>query len=518
MNPEGGSAAAPAQPEEISWGLPLLMLVVGAFMAILDSSIVNVAIPALESAMSATTDQIQWVVTVYLLAMGVVIPASGWLGDRLGYRRLYVLSLVVFTAGSFLCGLSWSTTSLVAFRAFQAIGGGMIMPVTMAMVFRLVPPNRVGTAMGFFGVALMGAPAVGPTLGGYLVQYVDWRLIFYVNVPVGILGVLGTLAWVKELPRPDAGRFDLRGFVTAAVGLFALLFALSEAPTYGWTSETIVLLLYVSAAALSLFVYFELTGTQPLLDLRVFRYLQFTLSNVVAVVVSVGLFAGLFYVPLFLQTVVGLGALQTGLLLLPAALVTAALMPISGALYDRVGPAPLAAVGLAVLTVTTFLFHNLAVDTPTATVLLWLVLRSFGMGLAMMPVQTAGMTWIPPDEISRASAVTNILQRVAASFGLAVLTSLLTDRTAAHTAALSAALSPANPALAALAPALAALARTGLSASQVVGALVARQGFVLGIDDMFVVAAAIAAVGILPAIAIRKNPHGMARAGPAGLE
>ncbi|WP_430626141.1 DHA2 family efflux MFS transporter permease subunit [Sulfobacillus thermotolerans] len=314
------------------WGVALAVLILGGFMAILDTSIVNIAIPKLESVFSVDTAEVQWVVTIYMLTLGVVVPLAGYLGERFGYRTIYVISLIVFTIGSALSGLSWSLGVLTVFRVLQALGGGLIMPITMAMVYRIVPRDRIGTAMGFWGLGIIVAPAIGPTLGGWLVEYINWRLIFYINVPIGIIGVLLALAYVPKFPSRHMGTFDLMGFILSASGLFGLLLALSEGQTWGWGSEPIILLLVGSVFLLILFSLWELSVEHPLLDLRVFSRGSFTMANLLVVVITVSMYSGLFYVPLFLQTVVGYGALETGLMMMPAALASAIMMPISGRL------------------------------------------------------------------------------------------------------------------------------------------------------------------------------------------
>ncbi len=515
----GGVATTGGVPPVIAgtWGIALLTLIVGAFMSLLDSSIVNVAIPTLESAFSATTSQIQWVITIYLLVLGVVVPSTGWLSDRIGTKRLYLISLAVFTIGSFFSGLAWSLPALIAFRAFQAIGGGVIMPITMSMLYQLVPRSRIGSAMGFFGLALILAPAIGPTLGGYLVEYVDWRFIFYVNVPIGVLGILAGAAYIPEFARRAAGAFDLAGALTSAIGLFALLFALSEGADWGWGSEAIILLFYVAFAALALFVYIELHTERPLLDMHAFRYGQFTLSLVITALTSVALYTGVFYVPLFLQEAVGLGAFHTGLVLLPASLVTAVLMPVSGRLFDRLGPAPLAVVGMAVLTITTYIFHNLSVDTPASTVVWWMALRGIGMGLGMTTVMTSGLTWIPTDEVTRASAISNIVQRVSASFGLAALTSAVTDWQAAFSSVYAAGMNASNAVAVHLYQGATALLGSAGQAAALLTGLAERQAFVTAIDRLFVIGAAIVVVGIVPSFFLRTNRSGGPGMGRGGM-
>lgn len=517
-------ATAAADRPTGAWGVALFVLVIGAFMSILDSSIVNIAIPTIENQFGVNTAQVQWVVTVYLLALGVVVPASGWLGERYGLKQIYIFALIVFTIGSALCGLSWSLGALTLFRVLQAVGGGLIMPVTMSLVYRIVPRERIGTAMGFWGLALITAPAIGPTLGGYLVEYVNWRLIFYVNVPIGIVGVLLAMATVPNLPGRVRGPFDWGGLATAGIGLFALLLAFSEGQTWGWGSEAIVLLFYGSVVSLILFVYLQLTSKHPLLDLKVFRYGSFGLANGLSMVVSVALFSGIFYVPLFLQTVVGYGALETGLMMMPAALVTAVFMPISGRLYDRFGARPLVVVGMAILAWGTFLLHNITATTPPGAIIVWLSIRSVGIGLSMMPLTTAGMSAVPTMEMPSASAINNILQRISGSFGLAILTVVLESQTTTHAANLATGYSPANPAamgyMAMFTHYLATQGMTAVQAGQVTLTMLAgqvqQQAFVMGMDDLFTVTTALIGVALVLAFFLKTYwIHGQQKPGMA---
>lgn len=507
-----------------SWAVAVLVALIGPFMAILDSSIVNVAIPTIMRVFNTNTSTVEWVVTIYMLALGVVVPLSGWMGDRLGLKRLYILSLAVFTVGSFLCAFSWNIDSLIAARVIQAVGGGMIMPTTMAMISRMVPRERFGSAMGIFGIALMVGPAIGPTLGGYLVEYVDWRWIFTINLPVGALGILLAFLALPEFPGGEAGRLDIGGAVTSGVGLFCLLLALSKGNDWGWSSESIVFLFYISAVSLGLFVYLELTCDQPLLDLRVFRYTTFTLANIMVIVTTISLFAGVFYVPLFLQNIRRLGAMETGLLMMPAALASGLMMPVTGRLYDRVGPKPMCLTGLLILAYTTYLFHQLDVSTPFRTIQLWLVLRSAGMSLAMMPAQTAALAVIPTVLVGRASAITNIINRVSGSFGIAVFTTILTNRQALHSGRLAGEITAANPAVDHFLRQVEAYLGGGLAAgsqAKTVGltylqGMVAQTSFVQALDDIFVLMAALALVGLVPSLFLEKG-GGSARPG-MGME
>ncbi len=506
-----GNSTAKGDPAT-HWIIPVLIALIGAFMSILDSSIVNVAIPTIMNVFNTNTSTVEWVVTIYMLALGVVVPLSGWLGDRLGFKRLYILSMAVFVFGSLLCTLSWNVDSLIAARVVQAFGGGMIMPTTMSMVIRMVPRERLGGGMGIFGIALLVAPAVGPTLGGYLVEYVDWRWIFTINLPIGITGILLSWFFLPEFPPVDPGKLDIGGVLTSAVGLFSLLLALSKGGDWGWTSEGVVFLFYISAVSLGLFIYLELTQENPLLELRVFRYTTFTLANIMVVITTIGLFAGIFYIPLFLQTIRGLGAMETGLLMMPGAIASGMMMPVAGQLYDRFGPKVLAVAGLLSLSYTTYLLHNIDVITPTKLIVTWLVLRGLGMSFANMPAQTAAMAVVPPGLVGRASAITNIINRVSASFGIAVLTSILNHRVAAHAADLAGNITASNPAVSDFFQRLGAYLGAGPVTAQVkslgtayLQGVVSRVAYVKGIDDIFVIASLITLAGVIPAVFLQRG-------------
>ncbi len=495
------------------WLAPVLVALIGAFMSILDSSIVNVAIPTIMNVFNASTDSVQWVSTVYMLALGVIVPLSGWLGDKLGYKRLYIISMGVFIGGSLLCGLSWSMNSLIAARVIQAFGGGMIMPTTMAMIYRMVPRDKIGGGMGIFGVALLVAPALGPTIGGYLVEYVDWRWIFTINLPIGIVGILLSIFILPEFQSKHPGKLDLAGAFSSASMLFCLLLALSKGQDWGWLDERTILLFAVSFFSLILFIYLEMTSENPLLELRVFKYLSFTMANLLVVVTTVGMYAGMFYLPLFLQTVRGLGAMETGLLMMPGALFSGMLMPITGKLFDKVGPRPLALFGVALLAFLTYQFHDLNLATATSTITFWVLLRGGVMAFANMPAQTAALVDIPNELVGRASAITNIISRVSSSFGLAVLTSLLTSRQAFHSARYAWTITAADPTVSGAVAAVTGAIGGGLRGKS--GALLWLQGqiaklsFVGAVDDVFVVAAAFTVIALVPAFFLKRGTAGV---------
>jgi len=334
-----------------------------------------------------------------------------------------------------------------------------------------------------------------------------------------VIGILLSLFVLPEFQSAHPGKLDWAGGITSAGGLFCLLLALTKGPDWGWTAEPTVILLTLAFFALVLFVYIELTAENPLLSLKVFTYRSFTMANLMVLVVSIVMFSGLFFLPLFLQSFRGLGAMETGLLMMPGALISGLMMPVVGRLFDRLGPRPLAVTGIVLLVFISWLFHFLNLATATSTIILWTVIRGLVLPLANMPAQTAAMVDIPTELVGRASAMTNIVQRVASSFGIAVLTSVLTTRQALHGQWLAWTVNPSNPAaMSALAHAGAVMgggARgRGLALAFLQGQAL-KTGFVNGIDDVFLITAVITAIAFVPALFLKRPKSGMRPGGAA---
>ena len=430
--PEQPPRRVDAVPEESAtgWRIPLAVLIGGMFMSILDVSIVNVAIATIQSDFGGSTADVAWVTTAYSLVLGVIVPASAWLGDRFGLDRVYMIALAGFAAGSALCGLAWSLNSLIAFRVIQAIPGGLLPVVTLTMVYRIVPRQKIGTAMGMYGLGIVFAPAIGPTLGGYLVEYMSWRLVFYINVPVGVLGLIAAAIALPKFTRAPTRPFDVWGFITVATGLVALLLAFSEGQSWGWSSYRVLILIVGGALLLALFVTIELEVEHPLLNLQVFHSAAYTTSLIIMGVMMTGMFATLFYIPLFLQSGQGYQALDTGLLLLPQALVMAVLMPISGRLYDKIGPRWLVVSGLLVAAFGSYGLAGINPDVTRTEIVSWMCIRAAGVGMAMMSVMTGGLAALHPQLTNSGSAINTVVQRVSAALGLAALTAMATAQQA----------------------------------------------------------------------------------------
>ena len=412
------------------WGLPLAVLIIGMFMSVLDTSIVNVAVPVIQKQFGVSSDQISWVSTSYSLCEGVMVAVSAWVGERFGLRRVYLYALVLFSAFSALCGLSTGLGMMVVCRILQAIPGGVLPVTCLTMLYRLVPREKIGAAMGLYGLGVIFAPGVGPTLGGYLVEYVDWRLIFYINVPIGILGSIAAFFVLPNVPSLPAGKFDLPGFSCIAVGLFAFLLAFSEGATWGWTSYPILILIAGAVNLLALFVVIELNTDHPVLDVRAFASWPFVNSLLLIATMSVGLFAVLFDVPLFLQNGQGMTPWHTGLVLLPQAIGMALIMPISGRIYDRFGPRRPAIVGLGLAGGGDLLLSGINIDMTRGELVLWLITMTGGLALGMMPIMTSGISSLPDDLVNSGSAFNTLVQRVASALGLAGLTAVATAQQA----------------------------------------------------------------------------------------
>ena len=517
------AVASVARPAVSAGGLDykwrvMICTIFGTFMTMLDSTIVNIALSKITNVFGVTVSEGQLVITSYMLALAVIMPATGFLSDTFGTKRLFLITMALFTGGSLLCGLAWNNTSLVAFRVIQGLGGGMMSPLGMTMLFKVVPARERNAMMGIYGVPLILAPVLGPTLGGYLVEYVDWRVIFTLNVPIGIVGMFLGSAWLRETELVRGLKFDLRGFLLSAVGFSALLLGLSDAETDGWTSPSILIRLALGIVCLVAWVWVELTDEQPLLELRLFKNRTFALAMLVNFVLTVGMFGGQLLVPVFLQSYRGLGAAETGLITMSQALAMLPLMPVVGRLADRFGTRTLLLVGLPLVAVSMWQFSGLSMDTSDGQLRLWLAARGISMGLVMMPAMTAALNTVPAELTSRGSSLTNVMRQVFGSFGTAIFVTLLQARQTFHTAVLAQGATSSNFTLQqTLGQVQQWVLQHGGSAAQAQaeGVLVVMQQLyrtaaVQSFDDVFMVAALVTLLALVPAVFIGGKTSGHA--------
>src|SRR2546421_1784194 len=402
-----------------------VVFVAALFMSIMDTTIVNVALPSLGRELHTPSTALDAVVVGYLISLAAVIPASGWLGDRWGTRRIFLLALALFSIASALCGLAPNFPLLVGFRVLQGIGGGALTPVGTAMLYRTFPPAQRIQVSRILIIPTVVAPAVGPVLGGLLVDQLSWRWVFFVNVPIGVTTLLFGLLFLQEHREPAAGRFDLAGFLLAGIGLALVTYALSEGSSSGWTSTGILSSALVGLLVLVGFVVVELRTREPMVDLHLFGNRLFRSSNLVSMFSSAGFLGVLFAAPLFLQEARGASALTSGLTTFPEALGVVLSTQLVARIYPRVGPRRLMAAGLTGVAIVMALLSLIENDTSLWLMRALMFLIGAGMAYAMQPAQVAAFATISSASTGRASALNNAQRQVGAALGVAVLSTII---------------------------------------------------------------------------------------------
>jgi EmrB/QacA subfamily drug resistance transporter len=403
------------------------VVILGALMSILDATIVNVAIDTLSRELDAPLTTIQWVSTGYLLALAIVIPLAGWFSERFGSKRIWLVSVALFGAGSALCGLASSAAMLIAFRVLQGLGGGMIVPVSMIVLAQTAGPQRIGRLMSVVGVPMLLGPVLGPVLGGLIVSGASWRWIFYVNVPIAVVAlVLGSRVLASDGGRADAGRLDWRGVALLCPGMAAVVFGLSETESHGGLSQPEAFVPILAGAVLvALFARHALRSAHPLLEVRLFRSRHFAAAAGTTFLIGAALFGSMLVLPLYYQVARHQDALAAGLLMAPQGIGAALAMPFSGRLVDRIGGGRVALSGCAAMALATI--PLVFVGAHTSTVLLHgvLLVRGFGLGFAMMPAMAAAYSRLDGAQVPRATSALNALQRIGGSIGTALLAVVL---------------------------------------------------------------------------------------------
>ena len=406
--------------------LTLAAVAFGLFMIMLDNTVVNVALPSIQRDLRVGLSELEWIVTGYALTFAALMLIGGKLADLLGRRLVFVAGLAIFTASSLACGLAESGDVLIGARIAQGVGAALMNPATLSIIAATFPPHQRGMAIGIWAGVSALALAIGPMVGGLITQHIDWSWIFFVNVPVGILGIAASFLFIDESrDESEEQRLDLPGLATSAVGLFALTYALIEANTYGWTSARIVGAFAVAAVALAVFVQLERKQRLPMLDLTLFRSGTFAGANIVVLLVALAMFGVFFFVSLYMQNILGYSAVQAGAAFLPMTLLIILIAPIAGRTSDRIGSRWLLVAGMSLVGVHLVLFSRLGVDAGFWNLLPALLVGGVGMSLTMTPSAAAAVRSVPVDKSGVGSAVLNAARQVGGSIGIALMGAIM---------------------------------------------------------------------------------------------
>lgn len=411
----------------------ILAVFFGNFLAILSTSTINVALPVLMSHFETNLSSAQWAVTGFMLATGIIAPIVGYLGDKLSYKNLYVYTLIGFTLFSVLCATAWNIESLITFRILQGICSGIVMPTTMTIIYQVIEKEKQTFAISLWSVSAMFAPAFGPTLGGLMTEYFGWKSLFLMNLPIGIIAIIIAARFVPYYRLSHVKSFDAVGFVTVIVSSASFLVAFSLGNSWGWLDGKTIFLLVLGLISLSLFIFWELRTSEPLLNLRVFKYTRYTYSVILNCVIGISLYSSTFLIPVFSQSVQHTSALHTGLILLPGSLAMILFTLLIGKVYGKVGPMWLSFIGIVLIGIATWKFKSLTPQSSFLYLSLWMGIRYIGTAFSHMPVNNAGMSVIPREYSGHASSINNWTRQVIGSFSIGIFSAILASRTFVHT-------------------------------------------------------------------------------------
>ena len=488
-----------------------LVIALGLLMAILDNTIVSVVLPQIAKAFHTNFQTITWVGTGYFLATAAVIPIVGYLSDRIGSKTIFLITLAIFTIGSGLCVIAPNEKFLIAFRVFQGIGGGAMLPIAMAMIFRMFEPTERAGAISALMVPLLLGPAFGPTLGGYLATNFSWNAIFTINLPIGVVAFILSLIVLRnnqaerkangEEDRGPQSGFDFFGLVLSMASFSMLVYGINQAGSLGWSDTQVVVFLGIGAVLLLAFVLVELRVKDPVMDMRLFRHYSFTMANILQWATVGVLFGSLFILPLFFESVQGLSALTTGEILITQGLAMAVGLAIGGKLYNKVGPRILAIAGVGIATISMIGFTRMDVGTTGAELQIWLILRGLGLGLVAQPLQTLAVSVVSNREMAKASSLISSTKIIASAVGVALLTTFLTQQTITHGREIVTALR-ARP----LSGATVTCAQQAHQNAQALQACVTQHAVTMGLNDTFLIILIGCAVCTVLACFIGRDP------------
>ena len=502
----------------ITRGKILAAMLFGMFIAILNQTLLNVALPKINTEFNISASTGQWLMTGFMLVNGILIPISAFLFNKYSYRKLFIIGLALFTLGSLVCAISFNFPIMMSGRVLQAIGAGILMPLGSNVIVTIFPPEKRGVAMGTMGIAMILAPAIGPTLSGYIVQNYDWNVMFYGMFFIGIIAIVIGLFWFKLYQSTTNPKADIHGIIYSTIGFGSLLYGFSEAGNKGWGSTEIVTMFIVGTVFIIFFILRELRMKAPMLSLEVLKYPTYTLTTVINMIVMMSLYGGMILLPLYLQNLRGFSALDSGLLLLPGALVMGALGPVAGKLLDTIGIKPLAIFGIGIMTYATWELSKLNMDTTYLHIMWIYIVRSFGMAFVMMPIMTAGMNALPPRLISHGNAFVNTMRQLAGSIGTAILVTVMTTQQTNHLSAFSEELDKTNPVIQDHMRELAQQYGGESAAMKLLLEHVNKLASVEGVNDAFIVATIISAIALILSLFLQGKKKAQLSAEKANAE
>ena len=418
-----------AQPDEPAFNkAPLIaVLLSGAFVAILNQTLLATALPHIMADLQLDANTAQWLQSVFMLVNGIMIPIIAFLIERFTTRALFLTAMTIFGLGTLMCAIAPVFSILMAGRVLQAAGAGIIMPLMQTIMFMIFPIEKRGSAMGMFGLVIAFAPAIGPTLSGLIVDHFPWRSLFYIILPIVILDIIFAYLLLKNVTNRTFPKLDILSIILSTLGFGGLLYGFSAAGNSGWTSMQVVLSLLIGALALVWFIFRQLKLEQPILEFRVFKYSVFTITTVLGMVLFIAMIGAAVILPLMMQNMLGFSALESGLALLPGALLMGIMSPITGRLFDKFGARWLSIIGVTILVITTFMFAIFTEETTFTYIAAVNAIRMFGISMVMMPVTTAGLNQLPTKLIPHGTAMNNTMRQVAGSVGTALLVTVMTS-------------------------------------------------------------------------------------------
>ncbi|MBS3681855.1 multidrug efflux MFS transporter [Ornithinibacillus massiliensis] len=408
--------------------LMISILFIGAFVSFLNNSLLNVALPSIMVDLEIKDySTVQWLATGYMLVSGILIPASAFLITRFSNRSLFIASMAIFTLGTAIAAFAPNFGLLLTGRMIQAAGSAVMGPLLMNIMLVSFPREKRGTAMGIFGMVMIAAPAIGPTLSGYIVEYHNWRLLFEMILPLAVISLLLAIwKFGNVMEQNKNATLDYLSVVLSSLGFGGILYGVSSASSDGWSDPVVVTTLVVGGISLILFIVRQLKMDEPLLDLRPYKYPMFTLASIIAIVNAVAMFSGMILTPAYIQDVRGISPFESGLMLLPGAIIMGIMSPITGRLFDKFGPRALSVIGLTITAVSTYMLAHVQIDSTYTYIVMVYSLRMFGMSMVMMPIMTNGLNQLPTRLNPHGTAINNTAQQVSGSIGTAVMVTIMT--------------------------------------------------------------------------------------------